>query len=180
MRTLRDIMTPDVISVGPDTPLAEVAELLAAEGISGVPVVGATRVLGVVSASDILDAGASDAAADRERDGGAVWSAVEEEDDDAETPASPFFYDPWMDRRVRADDYEWTEEAADFGERTAGDVMTRMIYALAPDTPIDEAARFMIDRAIHRVLVIDGGTLVGIATSLDFVRVVAEQPAGVR
>jgi CBS domain-containing protein len=49
------IMTRDVVSVRPDTPLKEVARLLVEQRISGVPVCDpAGRVLGVVSEADIL------------------------------------------------------------------------------------------------------------------------------
>jgi CBS domain-containing protein len=49
------IMTREVISVTPETPLKEVARLLVANRISGVPVVGPDgEVLGVVSEADIL------------------------------------------------------------------------------------------------------------------------------
>lgn len=48
-------MTRDVLTVAPDTSLKDVARLLIANGISGVPVCGANgRVLGVVSEADIL------------------------------------------------------------------------------------------------------------------------------
>jgi len=48
-------MTRDVVTVAPDTPLKDVARLLVANGISGVPVCGANgEVLGVVSEADIL------------------------------------------------------------------------------------------------------------------------------
>ena len=48
-------MTRDVITVAPETPLAEVAELLVRHRISGIPVCGANgEVLGVVSEADIL------------------------------------------------------------------------------------------------------------------------------
>jgi len=50
-----ELMTPDVLTVTPETPLKDVAELLSARGISGAPVVDeAGRVLGVVSEADIL------------------------------------------------------------------------------------------------------------------------------
>jgi CBS domain-containing protein len=51
----KDVMTADVVSVGPEAPLGEVAALLAENRISGLPVVGAGgEVLGVVSEADIL------------------------------------------------------------------------------------------------------------------------------
>ena len=50
-----ELMTRDVVTVAPDTPLREVAELLVEHGISGVPVCNrAGEVIGVVSEQDIL------------------------------------------------------------------------------------------------------------------------------
>jgi len=49
-----DVMTTDVLTVGSETPLREVAALLARRRISGLPVVDEGRVLGVVSEGDIL------------------------------------------------------------------------------------------------------------------------------
>jgi CBS domain-containing protein len=52
---IRDVMTEDVVTVSPETPLKEVARLLAEWKISGAPVVGSDgNVLGVISESDIL------------------------------------------------------------------------------------------------------------------------------
>ena len=53
------VMTRDVVSVGPDATLREVAKLLVERRVSGVPVVDAEgAVLGVVSGSDLLGAAA--------------------------------------------------------------------------------------------------------------------------
>jgi CBS domain-containing protein len=49
-----DVMTTDVLTVGSETPLREVAALLARRRISGLPVVDGGRVVGVVSEGDIL------------------------------------------------------------------------------------------------------------------------------
>jgi CBS domain-containing protein len=52
---VKDVMTRDVVTVGPETSLKEVAEILAERRISGMPVVRADgEVLGVVSEGDIL------------------------------------------------------------------------------------------------------------------------------
>jgi CBS domain-containing protein len=52
---IEQVMTRDVVTVRPETPLKEVAGLLAGLGISGVPVCDtAGQVLGVVSENDIL------------------------------------------------------------------------------------------------------------------------------
>lgn len=49
-----EVMSRDVVTVSPDTPLKEVAALLADRAISGVPVVENDRVVGVVSESDLV------------------------------------------------------------------------------------------------------------------------------
>lgn len=52
---VRDVMTTNVVTVAPQTPLKEVAELLVERRITGVPVVSDDgEVLGVVSEADIL------------------------------------------------------------------------------------------------------------------------------
>ncbi|HZR91962.1 MAG TPA: CBS domain-containing protein [Gaiellaceae bacterium] len=51
---VEDVMTENVRTVTTDTPLKEVAEILAEQRISGLPVVEAGRVVGVVSEADIL------------------------------------------------------------------------------------------------------------------------------
>jgi CBS domain-containing protein len=48
------LMTRDVLTVTPETPLKEVAALLASRKITGLPVVADGRVVGVVSQADIL------------------------------------------------------------------------------------------------------------------------------
>lgn len=57
---------------------------------------------------------------------------------------------------------------------TVEEVMTRKIQALPPDTSVDEAAAFMGTKQIHRVLVMDGDVLLGIVTTSDVARAVAE------
>jgi CBS domain-containing membrane protein len=54
--TARDIMTETVVWVKPDTPIEEVAERMAREGVSGVPVVDdENRVMGIISEKNFLD-----------------------------------------------------------------------------------------------------------------------------
>ena len=41
---------------------------------------------------------------------------------------------------------------------------------VAPDATVAEVARLMIERAIHHVVVAEGTSIVGVVSSLDFVR----------
>jgi CBS domain-containing protein len=54
MLKLRDILTPDPITVSPEMSVCEAMELLVQQHVSGVPVVSGGRVVGVVSSKDLL------------------------------------------------------------------------------------------------------------------------------
>lgn len=55
-RHARDIMTRDVVTVGPEAPLAEVADVLEKRRIKRVPVLQGARMVGIVSRSDLVQA----------------------------------------------------------------------------------------------------------------------------
>jgi CBS domain-containing protein len=55
-RRARDVMTPEVASVTPDTPAARIADVLEARRVKRVPVVEAGRLAGMVSRSDLVAA----------------------------------------------------------------------------------------------------------------------------
>ena len=55
-RCVADIMTREVVTVSPETPLAEVAALLEARRVKRVPVLRARRVVGMLSRSDMVRA----------------------------------------------------------------------------------------------------------------------------
>src|SRR5262249_55087997 len=53
--TVADVMTREVVTVGPETSVAEIAQILHAKRISGVPVVAADgSVVGIVSEGDLM------------------------------------------------------------------------------------------------------------------------------
>ncbi len=55
-KTAKDIMTTDLITTTSSATVVQVARVLARNGISGMPVVDAGKVVGVVSEADILTA----------------------------------------------------------------------------------------------------------------------------
>jgi CBS domain-containing protein len=55
MTKLREIMTTDVLTVSPRASIRETAEALTMKRIGGAPVLEEGRVLGIITASDILD-----------------------------------------------------------------------------------------------------------------------------
>jgi len=53
---------------------------------------------------------------------------------------------------------------------TVADVMSHFILSIGPESPLREAIRLMAADRVHRLLVIDGGNLVGIISSMDVLR----------
>ena len=54
------------------------------------------------------------------------------------------------------------------------DIMTPVVYTVPEDTPVPRIAHTMIAGRIHRLLVTRHGRVVGIVTSLDLVRLLAD------
>jgi len=59
-------------------------------------------------------------------------------------------------------------------ERTVGEVMSRDIVSVAPETSVRTIAGIMRKRAIHRILVMDDSRLCGIVSAIDIARTVSE------
>ena len=64
--------------------------------------------------------------------------------------------------------------AQDVAAKTVRDVMTSQVVAVSPDDPLPEVARVLIDRRMHRILVVEGRRLAGIITTVDLVRAIAD------
>jgi CBS domain-containing protein len=65
-------------------------------------------------------------------------------------------------------------------EHTVSEVMTRVVRAMAPDTPVDRAAEAMRRLRIHRMLVTGHGELLGIVSTTDIASAVADHRLNVR
>ncbi|HSL72481.1 MAG TPA: CBS domain-containing protein, partial [Longimicrobiales bacterium] len=69
----------------------------------------------------------------------------------------------------------------ELAEYTVEDIMTPAAFTVDSDTSVSELARFLLDRRIHRALVVDDGRLEGIVTSFDVLRAVGDaafRPSG--
>ena len=89
MLRLRDIMTTDVLTVSPETSIREAMELLGRHHVSGAPVVSGLKLVGVVSANDLMTFASALPGAPTERDrrdAAETWdepSPPEDDDNDA-------------------------------------------------------------------------------------------------
>lgn len=183
MVTLHDIMTVSVITVSPDASLREIADLLSSEHISGVPVVSGEDVVGVVSATDLLEFDAATEGGGPPLDPGSQLEFEDQPDADlwkeGEEPPAAYFVRLWEEQdRVREESFGGGSEPVEGGgpldRYTAADVMTRTLCAMSPDTPVRDAAEYMLRAGIHRLLVIDDDRLVGVATTTDLMKAVSQ------
>lgn len=178
MLRLRDIMTTAVETVEPDLSIRAAMELFADRHISGAPVVDGGKVIGVVSATDLLGFAASLAdvtegapaedAASRGRENGTGW-------DEETEPSAGYFSALWqgvdLGEALAADPEAPERNALD--EHTVAEAMTRStLHRMSPDTPVESAAEHMRRAEIHRVIVMDGDKLVGIVSTMDIVKAV--------
>ena len=178
MLKLSEIMTRDVITVAPETTLREAVELFTAKHISGAPVVRGHELVGVVSASDILEFAASLPERLNESVDDSPWSESTNEDDSERADAAPgsYYTSPFAseDSDV-ANRLEGAREASVLDAHTVDEVMTHHAIALSPNDTVLAAADVMRGHSIHRVLVVDEGKLVGILSTIDLARAVADR-----
>lgn len=175
----RDIMSSNVISVTPETTIREAMDVLTHHHVSGMPVLAAGRVVGVISAADLVAFAASlPGIGERFREPeGSDWDETSPlPEGDRATWA--FFADEWGTRGappgesagVRGDSARNVLE-----EHTVADAMTRTpLLTIPPDATVPEAADLMRRAGVHRVLIIDGDRLAGILSALDIARAVAD------
>ncbi len=135
------VMTREVVSVRESTPLKEVAEIMAARKISGVPVVGDSgQVLGVISEKDFLNVmGAGQA------------------DSFMMVIAQCLLGKGCLAAPGRA--------------KFAADIMTSPAVTVKPETPILEVADILTKKKVNRAPVVDAeGRLIGIVSRADVLK----------
>lgn len=181
MLRLRDIMTTEVLTVAPEMSLREAMDLFSAHHISGAPVMAGGKVLGVISATDILEFASTASRATAERASPSVADSWAEEDEFelSSEEGTEYLAELWTRQEelpVVGDDGERDTMRRDpLDSNTVADAMTYGIYALPPSAHASAAAENMRAGNVHRLLVMDGDELVGIVTTMDLVRAVADR-----
>ena len=180
MLRLRDIMTTDVLTVNPETSLREAMELLGRHHVSGAPVVAGSAVVGVVTTTDLVAFASSLSGVPTARDTADAldFDEVTPEVAEDEIEGSVFFTDLWDDAGADVVEREASIAAPEWNaleEHDVSEVMTRVpLHTLSPEADARLAAALMWSERIHRVLVTDGDQLVGIVSTLDIAKAVAD------
>lgn len=142
---LASIMTRHVVCVRPEIAIETVAQIMLDEGIGSVP---------VVDRADRLIGIVTKTDILRAGWEGAAWELT----DDGDEPRASGFHTEPLPRAV------------------VGEVMTPFVFTLPTDAPIARAAALMAHEGIHRLAVVShDGTVVGVVTSSDVIRWVAQR-----
>jgi CBS domain-containing protein len=148
--TAADLMTHNPISIREEATLREAVALLTDKSISAAPVIDAAgRPVGVLSRSDILI---------HDRETVEYLAAAPEyyHRTELETP----------DGEVLAG---FQVEKAD--QTRVGEMMTPVVFSVAPDTPASKVVSEMVALKVHRLFVVDeAGVLVGVISAIDVLR----------
>lgn len=181
MLRLRDIMTRGVVTLEPQMTLREAMEILTARHLSGAPVVSGQKVVGVISAGDLLSFAAAPPREDEQQAEPTLadeWDGPAEWEDDYDSQSASFFTDMWNEHTEDANDVIDTqgETSSDaLSNHVVEEAMTKKIRWLSPDADVRSAADMMRQYGVHRVLVVTRGRLVGLVSAMDIAKAVADR-----
>lgn len=148
MKNASDIMTREVITVSLETTVQQLAQLLSAHGISGVPVVDPDgKVLGIVTESDLID----------QNKKVHIPTIV--------TILDSFFFLENPDKME--------QEMRKIAGATVADIYSSPAVTVTTTTPVDEIATIMSEKNVHTLPVVDDGQLFGIIGKKDIIKTIA-------
>lgn len=155
LRTARDVMNEDIYYVDVDMTVSEVAQFLTDHEISGTVVCSErSKPCGVISLTDLAAA------------------AARSSEQPTARPKSGFYEESWEDALDEWDSVGLGELPT--GELKAEDVMSTELIKVPADASVSTIARVMLENHVHRVLVEDDQGLIGLVSTSDLLRVLAE------
>jgi len=144
-----DIMTPDPVTLSPDTDIRTAATLLLERKINGAPVVDKKGMLvGVLTQSDLVA-----------------------QQKQVTMPSIFAMFDGFIALSSRED---FEREIHKIAATTVAEAMTANPKAVTPQTPIDEIATVMVNEKLFTLPVVDSGKLVGVVGKEDILRTLLE------
>ncbi len=147
MKTAKDVMTTDPVTVSPDMEITQAAKLLLDRKINGVPVVDDQGTLvGILCQSDLI---------------------VQQK----KMPIPSVF--TFMDGIISLTSMKHLEkEARKITATTVAHAMTVNPVAIHPETTLETVAALMVDKKFHTLPVVADGKLVGIVGKEDVLKTV--------
>ena len=144
---VRQVMETQVTTVQLDTPVSALLNLLLDAPFRALPVIDTQRTLqGIISTGDLI-------------------------------AANVLPMRRGLLLKARELDSETSLESGQQDTRTAQDIMNRNVHTTRPETAIRDAARQMVETGVRRLPVVEAdGTLMGMLTRADLLRVVVTSP----
>lgn len=140
----KDIMTTDVVTLAPDTPIRQIARTFRRLGISGAPVVESGQVIGIVTEVDLIARHAR--------------------------PQSPLYL-PLLDAKIPLrGQREYREIVRRILGLTAREIMTVPVKTVDIDADLEEVATLMVEGKANPVPVLEDGKLKGIIGHTDLIQ----------
>ena len=148
---VREIMTTEVVTVGRDTSVNDIAKLMGERDISGIPVVDeSNHVVGIVTELDMIV-----------RNTRLELPAFIQILDLARIPLEmPGHYRDRLRHMLGAQ---------------AADIMTEQVTAIGPEAEAQDLAELMVKRRLNPVPVVENDVLVGIVSRADLIRMMARE-----
>ncbi|HTF88172.1 MAG TPA: CBS domain-containing protein [Planctomycetota bacterium] len=160
----RDIMQTRVVTLSPSAPIQSAIETLEELHISGAPVVdSAGNIVGMLSARDIVKS--EHMQNDVIQAGKGEYRLIAEDEDEEQPQAFDevlFSFNDFSPQTI--------------GSTTVSEWMSKGIVSVGPDCSLRTVCKLMVKEHIHRVAVVEHRKLVGIITTLDIVRCIADGP----
>lgn len=143
------IMTTDVVVVTPETTIAEVARLMIEHSISGIPVVSKGQVVGIITEVDVVS---------------------------RQIEVDPPAYATFLDAIVRLPWDRSDDEIRRVLATYAGELMTFPVTTVNVEASVQDVANLMFKQKVNPVPVVaSDGTLLGIVSRSDIVRLMVEE-----
>ena len=140
----KDVMKTELVTIKEDTPVKEIAKLMVAHDISGLPVVnGQGEVLGVVSELDLMRK-------QIKPNEPSVWTML-------------WGMDPEREKKHR-------DALRKYMGKTAGEVMTAPALTVDVSDSLEKVGNMMFNKQIKRVFVTDDKKLVGVVSRSAFTK----------
>ncbi|MCY2960330.1 MAG: CBS domain-containing protein [Planctomycetota bacterium] len=155
--TAADLMQKKVVCIDAGASVEEAVGALEDAGIGGAPVLDARgKLIGVISLRDLAPRARF---TEREASRGKDWG-----DEDLQIGEG-------IEEDISmADDYSPGSSAPE----QVRDYMSSGVVSVPPDLPIRDVAARLVKEKIHRVFVVDGNKLLGVISTFDLARAVAE------
>jgi CBS domain-containing protein len=143
--TAKEIMVTNVLTVGPEAPVKDIAKLFSEKRIGGAPVVDDKKnVIGIVTDGDLIM-----------------------QDVKIHFPHYISLLDGFI---ILGSTRKFEQQLRKAVGAKVEDVMTKDVVTIGPDILIEDVATLMVERNISRLPVVEGGKLIGLVSRGDIVK----------